>query len=336
MKEQVIYENQVIDQVKSFTKDKTKVSEEKSVFEKGEFQARLEQEKKEMRERFKDLIDLVNQRYEQSNLSPLEVADFKQHNENILDYALELGLRKKLDQEEMKILSMATILHDLTKADSPPAELAHISNYVLVAHGQTAAQESKKILSNDYLKKHGFENHTLEDLNKIREQVSQAIAQHMGPHPGFMTDILDGVNKALEKEGRPLIKHPSAQGKIAKTLLAADMLSLASINGRKKVLSIRANNGFFQSLDKQMVAEYQRLGIDLRQGEAALLSGFESAYQAVKMIKNPQDRALLEEVFEESKKEEYQFNQDPEPVKFEKAKEKEEEFKKRSLKEQLT
>ena len=248
-----------------------------------------------------------------------------------MDYALEMGIRKEFSREELKILSISAILHDLTKIDSPPPELAGIKNYALAAHGQTAAAESREILSDEFLKEHSFENDSPENLEKIREQVSQSIAQHMGPRPGFMANILTGVNKALKEEGHLPIEHPPAQGKISETLLAADMRSLASANGRKKVMSIRAYNDFFRSIDKQTVEEYKELGIELRQGEAALLSGFESAKQAVEMIKNPQDKILLEEVFWESQKEEYKFGEDPQPIKFDSAKQKEEEFQKRRL-----
>lgn len=320
----------------TFEENKPEPAEKEKGSEQNEFQARFEQEKREMQERFGDLIGLVNQRYESKNFSEKELADYKQHNQDILDYAIEMGMRKEFSQEELKILSISAILHDLTKLDSTPPKLKNIKNYALVAHGQTAAAESGKILSDQFLKEHGFDNSSPEDLERVREHVSQAIAQHMGPHPGFMTNILKGVNKALKKEGHSIIEHPPAQGKISETLLAADMRSLVSVNGRKKIMSIRAHNNFFYSLDKQTTERYQDLGVELRQGEAALLSGFESAKQAIAMIKNPQDKMLLEKIFWESQKKEYKFGEDSELVNFNSAKQKEEDFQKRRLVKRLT
>ena len=323
-------ENPVNNPEKPSTQGDIEVPQEKKDFEQEEFQTRLEKEKKEIREQYKDLIDLVNQRYERGILSPDQLVEFKQHNEEILDFSLELALGKKFDQEEIRILSMAAILHDLTKADPLPAEVSHIKIYNLVVHGQQAAQESKEILTNDYLEKHGFENYSVQELEKARKEVSQAINQHMGPHPGFMSDMLKKTNQALTKEGKPLIEHPTAQGKISEILLSADMGSLASVNGRKKVLNIRAAGENFQKTDQETVEEYQKLGIDLRQGEAALLSGFESGRQAIAMIKDPQGRAWIETLFKESKKAEYYFAQDPRPLNFETAIGKEKEFEEKS------
>jgi len=340
MSEQLTEKPTKAETIESWPKGKNKLPLKKENFEQTEFQTRLEKEKKEIREQYKDLIDLVNQRYEQGILSPDQLVEFKQHNEEILDFSLELALRKKFKQEEIRILSMAAILHDLTKADPLPAEISHIKSYNLIAHGQQAAQESKEILTNDYLEKHGFENYSVQELERVRKEVSQAIDQHMGPHPGFMSNELRKANQALIKEGKPPIEHPVAQGKISKTLLAADMGSLAGLNGLKKVLSVRAAGENFQKTDQETVGEYKKMGLDLRPGEAALLSGFESGRQAVAMIKDPQDRAWIETLFEESKKAEYYFAQDPQPLNFETAIGKKKEFEEKSkieaAREQLT
>ncbi|MBI5306187.1 HD domain-containing protein [Candidatus Wolfebacteria bacterium] len=292
----------------------------------AEFQIHLENERKETRERFGDLIELVNRRYEAGSLSSQEITEYKQHNSDILDYAIELGLKKEFNKEEIKILSMAAILHDLTKADQAPPEFSNIKNYSLVIHGQKAAEESREILSDDYLENSGFTNSDSQNFEKIRDQAAQAIIQHMGPHPGFMTMILEGVNRALEKENKSLIKHPPAEGKISETLLAADMISLASANGRKKVLNIRAYNDFFLALDKQAVEKYKNKGINFRAGEAALLSGFESADQAIQMIKDQGDKNFIKKLFEDSKKIKYRYNSDLLEVEFQESWQKKEKF----------
>lgn len=307
----------------SLLKEQSEASQREGGFEASEFQERVDQEKKEARERFGDLIELVNQRYESGILSPAEREKFGRHNEEVLDYVVELGLRKELGEDDLKIVEIAAILHDLTKADELPEEFADIPNYGLVTHGQRVAVEVEKILTDERLERYGFENYSPDE---VRAQAGGAIAQHMGPHPGFMTEVLEGVNRVLEDRGLPPISHPPAQGRISETLLAADMASLASAEGRKKVLVIRANNEFLRVLDSLVAEDCRRFGLELGQGEVALLSAFESAGQAVEMITDPDDRRMLEEIFEASKGEEYRFGDDPKPIRFEEAWRKREEF----------
>lgn len=299
------------------------IPQEGRSFESPEFQERVERERDEARERFGDLIDLVNQRYEDGNLSPAEKEKFKQHNGEVLDYAVELGLRKEFDEEELKAVEVAAILHDLTKAYPLPEEFVDIPNYGLVTHGQRAAEEVGEILTDERLERYNLKDRSPDEF---RNEVSNAITQHMGPHPGFMTNVLEGVNRVLGERGYQEVSHPQARGTIPETLLAADMASLASADGRRKILAIHTHNDFFRLQDLQTVEKYRGADIELRQGETALLAAFTSARQAVEMITDPDDRKMLEELFEASKSEEYLFDDDPEPVRFEEAWRKKEEF----------
>ena len=103
------------------------------------------------------------------------------------------------------------------------------------------------------------------------------------------------------------IEHPEAQGKMSETLLAADMAALASEKGRKKILTIREIDPSCIKNDLDTITEYKKVGIDLKQGEAALISGFESAFQAKNMIKSEQDRKWIEKIIEQSLKGDYSF-----------------------------
>jgi hypothetical protein len=266
-----------------------------------ELKEKMEQEKKEAKERFKNLIDLVSREYE--NLPEAMKKDYISHNEEILDGAIELGMKKGFTKEELEKLELSAILHDKTKAKNTPEKYRDIPNYTLAIHAETAAKEVPDILTDEYLKGLNIQG----DPEEIRQEVSRAILEHMGPHPGFMDEILKGVNAELEKRGGKKIEHPSAEGKLSEALLAADMKSLAGEKGRKKVLSIRSNVEFFIRQDKKLVEEYEKYGIDLSQGEAALLSGFDSAYQAYDMQKDEENREWVNQSIEDSKKTEYDF-----------------------------
>jgi hypothetical protein len=203
----------------------------------------------------------------------------------------------------MKTVEISAILHDSTKADATPEKFKDIPNYTLAVHGEKASKEAEQILTDEYLSAQGFSG----DLENVRKNISAAIREHMGPHPGFMDGILDGVNEKLKEGGEKEIEHPKAQGKISETLLAADMASLAGEKGRKKVLSIRENVAAFKNIDLQTVMEYKKYGINLKPGEAALLSGFESAFQARNMIENEEDGKWIEETIRESIAGDYSF-----------------------------
>ncbi len=269
--------------------------------EKNELQEKIKQEKKEAKEKFGSLINLVSRGYEK--LPEAMKKDYILHNEEILDGAIELGMEKGFTKEELEELELSAILHDKTKAESAPEEYKDIPNYTLATHAETVAKEVPNILADEYLKSLNIQG----DPEKIRQEVTKAILEHMGPHPGFMDEILKGVNTELGKRGGKKIEHPSAEGKLSEALLAADMKSLAGEKGRKKVLSIRSNVEFFANQDKNLAEEYKKYGIDLSQGEAAFLSGFDSAEQARDMQKDEGNREWVNQSIEDSKKVEYNF-----------------------------
>ena len=267
----------------------------------NELQGKIGQERMESREQFKSLIDEVSAQYE--SLPEAMKKDFIIHNGEILDNTIDLAMRKGLSKEEIKISELAAILHDKTKADSVPEKYKDISNYTLAMHGKTAAEKVPEILTDERLKELKVEG----DPEMIRQEVAKAILEHMGPRPGFMTYILEKFNQDMKNIGEEGVDYPEADGKISGVLLAADMKSLAGEKGRNKVLSIRANVKPFIDADLKTVEEYKKYGIDLSQGEAALLSGFDSAFQARDMQKDEENRKWINKAIEDSQEVEYDF-----------------------------
>ncbi|MBU4331582.1 HD domain-containing protein [Patescibacteria group bacterium] len=278
----------------------------------------IDKEYKAAQERFSGLINLVNERYENPNStiaeSPEQLKSFEEHNKQILNFCVERGVKKGLGEKQLATLEAAAILHDLAKSGKPPEESANIQNYMLAAHGEIAANEVKSIFEQqpEMLTKILGENYSEEDVEKTISTIEEAIRCHMGPHPGFMTRILENVNKELQKKGEMEIKHPyPEEGNIvAETLLAADMGSLADRKGREKVLTIRLNVPFFRKQDEHLSGECQEFDIDLSPGEAALLSGFDSAEQARDMLEDEDDREWVNELIEESKKGQYTYSEE--------------------------
>jgi len=175
------------------------------------------------------------------------------------------------------------------------------TDYRLLMHGETAAEESKNILTDEFLIEHGIEK----DAEKIRGIVSNAIAEHMGPNPGYMGFILEITNNKLREMEESEIEHPKARGTVSEILLAADMKSLASRCGIEKVISIRCN--FNKTQDQKTVTDYNEKGIDLTIGEAALISALSSAFQARNMIEDSKLQTLINEVINEAIKGDYEY-----------------------------
>ena len=279
-------------------------------------QRKIDKECKAAKERFSGLIDLVNERYKNPDSTiaetPEQLESFKKHNEQILSFCIERGMKKNLSKKQLATLEAEAILHDLATANKPPKELADIQNYMLVAHGEIAANEIRGIFEQQpkMLTKILGENYSKEEGEETILTIENAIKSHMGPHPGFMTGILENVNKALQKKGEMKIKHPyPEEGNVeAETLLAADMGSLADCRGREKVLAIRFNVPFFKKQDEDLCEEYKKFAINLTPGEAALLSGFDSAEQARDMLKDEDDKEWVDRLIRESKRGQYTYS----------------------------
>ncbi|MBU0723109.1 HD domain-containing protein [Patescibacteria group bacterium] len=288
----------------------------------------IDKEKEAAGENFSSLIELVKQRYQSpdstlSNSEQLEA--FEKHNQEVLDLCIERGIQKGLGKKELKMLEVAAVLHDLNKGDKPASEVVDIPNYILAAHGDMAAKEIKEIVNThpEVLDKILEEGYTEEEKEEVIDRIKKAIKSHMGPHPGFMDEILTKVNQALQEKGMAEIEHPYPEegdeiaktllaanmhlqvDEIAKTLLAVDMRALAGEEGRKKVLAIRSAVPFFKEQDEQLCLEYKEYGIHLSVGEAALLSGFDSAEQAQNMLKDPEDNKWVGQAIEASKEKNY-------------------------------
>ncbi len=285
---------------------------------------KIVEEKDAAKKRFSALIDAVNEQYKSPDStlanSPEQLKQFIEHNSEILDLCVERGMEKGLDDKELRMLEVSAILHDLAKADTPksvvesedlPEGSESISNLVLAMHHDLAAKKVEPLLEKnpDILKEILGDNYTEEEKQDVVSKIQKAIKSHMGPHPGFMDGILASVNKGLKEKGAQPIEHPYPEkgDKVAETLLAADMKSLAGRKGREKVMSIRKAVPFFVSQDLETVKKYKEAGVDLTQGEAALLSGFDSAEQARDMLPDQEDKDWLKQAIEESMLEPYDF-----------------------------
>ena len=286
-------------------------AQKKKEKEEGEFLKKVEQERREAKERFGSLIDSVSERY--GNLPEAMREDFVLHNGEILDGAIELGMKKGFSKEELEKLELSAIFHDMTKADAVPEEFKDVPNYTLAMHAKSAAEKVPEFLTDEKLKELNIEG----DPEAIRQEVSRAILEHMGPIPGFMSGLLEGFNKKMESKGEKGVDYPEAKGKISEALLAADMKSLAGEKGRKKILSIRANVEFFKQQDLALAEEYKKFGIDLSQGEAALISGFASADQARDMQKDQENWKWINDSIEKSKQVAYAFPNSEKPMQWE-------------------
>ena len=268
-------------------------------------------EKNEVKEKFADMVDYVGRRYESpdSTLSQSEeqLKAFKEHNEQILDKCIEQGIKRGLNEDELAKLEVSAILHDLSKGDTPPKWAAGIGNFTLVYHGESAAEE---IGSNEKLQQLLKDELGEDDLEDKVAHIQRAIRSHMGPHPGFMSDVLGMVNEELKEKGLDQIEHsrPKEGDQVAEVLLAADMYSLASSKGIRKVMAIRSAVPFFKQQDKDLSTEYAEIGIELNPGEAAILSAFDSAYAARDMIQNNDDKEWIQSTIDKSVESKYRYN----------------------------
>lgn len=273
---------------------------------------------------FAPLIEWVNAQYsaEGSSLKTEEQREsYRRHNDEILRFATELGLKEDFTKEELRTLQAAAILHDSQKARRNPNEAGSLP-YVLVAHGAMAADgvdeegwamtpgEKGKGGVDDVFEKHPEmlkvilgQNYSEEDGVRVKEQIKTSIRAHMGPRPGFMQDVQTFVNDNLGAAGfaNRVVGHPFPEDNISKTLLTADMGSLCTAEGRQKVLAIRANDERFKKEDKETVSRYAQLGVTLEMGEAAILSGHTSALAAANMLPEASAKSWAIGLIENSK-----------------------------------
>jgi septum formation inhibitor MinC len=313
------FENQQIDESlnneSKLYKDKEIISTIDNIDEENNWEEKSEKEFQNAEKNFQGPLELVNKRYEDPNstLSNAEqLKTYKEHNEEVLRLCIDRGIEKGFNEKELKMLEISAILHDLNKADRPEDKKAKIPNYTLVAHGEMAASEIKNILNDypDILNEILGDNYTEEEKKETTSIIENTIRSHMGPHPGFMGVILETVNKQLKEMGEEEIEHPYPDNQIAETLLAVDMASLAGVKGREKVLAIRSVVPFFKKQDEDLCNEYKKYNINLTTGEAALLSGFNSAEQARDMLKNQEDKEWINQTLEDSKDNDYLYEEE--------------------------
>lgn len=268
-------------------------------------------EKAEAYEKFAEVIDFVNERYEAPGSTIAQATEqlnaFKDHNKQILDKCIEQGVRREMSPEDLSKLEMAAILHDLNKSDVPPEWAEGVDNFMVVFHGEAAAQELE---TSDDLQRILKDKFGEEGFDDNIAHLQAAIRSHMGPHPGFMSDLLNRVNSQLEIEGIAPIEHPCPEegDQVSEVLLAADMYSLASSKGVRKVLAIRGSVPFFKQQDEDLSTEYAKFGIELNSGEAALLSAFDSAYAARDMIQNEEDKEWIQGAINKAVEDRYRYS----------------------------
>ena len=199
------------------------------------------------------LKDYVKEVYLQSTegdpKKEMQVEEFNQHNEDILDFVEELTKEEKISPEDMETTKLAAVLHDAAKFNTP-----------LVKHGFEGAKMAEK---------------KLRELNfdeEIAQQVKNAIERHMGPIPGFMENE---AKKWEEKTGEK-IEFPRPENTVDKLLYDADMLSLISLHGIEKILTIRKNTDVFKEEDEKIAAKEGTTVEEVR-WRSALKSAYEAA-----------------------------------------------------------
>lgn len=300
----------------------------------SQLEQRIQQEKEAVRQNFAFLIQAVADRYDSpgSFLEGENRRNFEIHNDEMLDMCIERGMEKGMAVAELRMLEVAAILHDIAKADlnsvaaqrlGLPAKAGEISVLAFISHHELAARDVRPLLEQQpELIDHILgPNHSPADVDAAIQRIETAIRAHMGPHnppgqnePGyFMDGILAFGNGALTAIGTEAqIKHPYPEpgDVVAETLLVADMRSLAGIQGRNRIMGLRATDNRFLTEDAQTVQEYSELDIELSLGEAALISAFDSAFCARDMLPNESDREWVDQVIEESKMVEYPYGSD--------------------------
>lgn len=318
----------------SLPKEKISKSKEKISSQESQKQV-IDKKFLQFRELFKNFIDIVDKRYdaqlsdfvnqkiserdsnpgyaEQIKNKEKEVASLKDHYKDVLKYCIKIGLEIHLPEEDIKKVFLAGIFHDATKLDSVPDNIPEsVKNiYNLVNHGNDSANYLAQILEKDP----GFLNkisskYTQKDSKRVIEELKDIIKNHMGPHPGFMTMMLDFANKSLVGGGFEPIVHNYPETANEEAFLTADMSSLADANGRQKILNLRKNGANFIKQDEGVCADYAKYGINLSLGEAAMLSAHQSALEAVDMIRHVGLKKSLESLVEESKSGAYKYGDD--------------------------
>ena len=286
----------------------------------------IENEKKELIKEFRELMDFVDGRYEKSTIAENEkqLKEFKKHNKQVVDLVIEEGFRRNLSVEKIKLLIIGAILHDLCKGDEAPDWAKGIDNFMLVYHGEAAAQEIEKNKELLEIIQRKIGN---KDFDENIKNLQRAFRSHMGPGAsvnlfkknsnndpeiGFMGEQLNRVNVELENRGIEKIEHPlPKEGDfVSEILLGADMYSLASPSGAQKILEIRSLVPAFQKEDQFLCEQYSAFGIDLSLGEAALISAMNSGKSARNMFRKREDRKWLQEAIDKTESSFFEYSLD--------------------------
>lgn len=254
------------------------------------------------------LLDYAKDEYEGSPLlGERERKEFFNHTEEVLSYVSKFSVKAGLNEKERKIAEIAAVLHDLGKTRAPPPEASEVRLYVLANHHEMGAAIVDSAVSDDFLGKNGFAK---EEFAEVREAVKQCIREHMGPHPGFMTDVLNGVNRELAEKGLPQIVHPQPSSKPSQVLFAADMASMISENGIRKILAIRADKpAVYGKHHEALLKATNKTADQIRYEEYALLSVLKSGEDVVGILsaQNPRLAGQVKEMHKEALRNEYRF-----------------------------
>lgn len=222
----------------------------------------------------KILKDYVNEVYEKSGADKALIESFKEHNNTVLGYARDLAEKEGISHEDLDVLVVAAIFHDVSKLGAEDGK-----NVPLVKHGW----ESAKMAENK-----------LRELGRNEEfigKVKNAIERHMGPIPGFMQNQAEKWEKGTGEK----IDFPRPKILIDKVLYDADMLALIDVRGIEKIMNIRKAAEVFIKEDQETAAKE-----GIAQEEAALKSALKSGQEAVGSLFTDSAKEMAGELLRES------------------------------------
>lgn len=194
--------------------------------------AKDNEQKQRFEESILELKNFVKEKYMNSNGDTKQIKSFMDHNDVILRYVEYLSKSEHIEERDYQRAVLAGILHDVSKFDS-----------TLVKHGFEGA-----IIARNKLNEMGFDRETM-------NAVSNAIARHMGPIPGFMI----GEAKKWESKTGEKIEFPRPENMVDKLLYDADMLSMIDKQGIEKMLYLRP---IYQKDEDEAIAKENGISIE--------------------------------------------------------------------------
>lgn len=235
---------------------------EKEIFFAKESEAKKETKEEEI----KSLLLGVEKIYKKSGMDDRKIELFMAHNKQVLDFVREIAKAENFSEKEIEIAQLAAILHDCKK-ESPGVDFAD--------HGSSSGIEASKILIK------------MKKRSELVENVVKAIERHMG-NTGFVG------NEARKKYGKDFL-YEEPETRAEQSVYDADLLTILTEDGIKKILHIRENGQDFIKIDKQVA-----LNQGITQKEAAILSVKESIENTMNSIKLESSKEIAEGLIDKS------------------------------------